>query len=605
MQKAELVLANLRQKSRRKEDYVFTRLYRNLFNPDFYLNAYAKLARKEGNMTHGTDEATIDGFGTTKIKQLISLIRSERYNPKPVRRVYIPKKNGKLRPLGIPSFDDKLIQEIIRQILEAIYEPQFSDNSHGFRPYRSCHTALQQIRNTGSGTSWIIEGDIKGYFDNIDHDILIKLLSKRIKDGRFLHLIRKFLKCGIMEEGKIRDSITGAPQGGVASPILSNIYLHELDNYLEKVIQRETKGIRRKENKEYRKLSYRRLCQIKTGKIKEANKSRQVLRKMPGYDITDPDFRRMRYVRYADDFLVLIIGPKKMAIRIKAELKQFLSTELNIELSEEKTLITNPLTEKCRFLGYDITKGNDYTQVAKGENGYKRRSINGVIQLRVPAEIIRQKTKQFSRNGKPIHKSGRMNAPIERIIKQYNSEIRGLYNFYCMAANVSKQLYKYQYYHYYSLVKTIACKFKLSLKQTFRKYGVSVSRKQGTGTLKRIGVTYTTKSGVKTLIYFNQPIKRIRQPGKTAINDFNTSTHYNNELIRRLSYGQCELCGTRIAVDNLVVHHIRRLKDLKDKYKNTQTAPSWVKTMIKIHRKSLIVCRACHKSIHKKRKKSQ
>ena len=604
MQKAELVLANLRQKSRKKEDYVFTRLYRNLFNPDFYLNAYAKLSSKEGNMTRGTDETTIDGFGIARIKRLISQIRLEQYNPKPVRRVYIPKKNGKLRPLGIPSFDDKLIQEIIRQILEAIYEPQFSYNSHGFRPHRSCHTALQQILNTGSGTSWIIEGDIKGFFDNIDHDIMVKLLSKRIKDGRFLNLIRKFLKCGIMEEGKIRDSLTGAPQGGVVSPILSNIYLHELDNYIEKVVQREIRGIRRKENKEYRKLYHRKQYRIKTGKIKEANKIRQALRKIPGYDSTDPDFRRIRYVRYADDFLVLIIGPKKMAIRIKAELKQFLSTNLNIELSEEKTLITNPQTEKCRFLGYDITKGRDYTQVVRGKNGRKRKSINGVMQLRVPADIIRQKIKQFSQNGKPTHKTDRMNAPIEGIIKQYNSEIRGLYNYYCMAANVSKQLYKFQYFHYYSLAKTIASKFKLSLRQTFKKYAVNVSRKQGTGTLKKIGVNYTTKSGVKTLTYFNQSIKRILHPRKTAIIDFNTSTHYNNELICRLSYGQCELCGTRLAIENLVVHHIRKLKNLKDKYKNTQMAPSWVKTMIRIRRKSLVVCRVCHKDIHKKGKKS-
>jgi group II intron reverse transcriptase/maturase len=438
MQRAEIVLANLKRKSFKKEDYQFTRLYRNLFNSSFYLNAYAKLASNAGNLTKGVDENTIDGFGGKRIRKLIEDLRYERYKPKPVRRVYIPKKNGKLRPLGILSFYDKIVQEILRQMLEAIYEPIFSRNSHGFRPHRSCHTALQQIHETGNGTSWIIEGDIKAFFDNIDHAIMMDILSKRIKDGRFLSLIRKFLKSGVMEEGKIRDTLSGAPQGGVISPILSNIYLHELDSYMEAISQREYRGECRRRNKEYVKIHARKYRRIQTGKHKEAKELLQIQRMLSSVDSMDPNYRRVRYVRYADDFVVLVIGPKSMAQRIKLEISNFISSRLNIELSQEKTVITNPLKGRCRFLGYDIVKGKDNTQVVKAKNGRKVKTVKGVLQLLVPGNVIREKIQAFERHGKPAHRSDRLNTPVEGLIAQYNNEIRGLVNYYCMAANVSR-----------------------------------------------------------------------------------------------------------------------------------------------------------------------
>ena len=240
MQKAETVLSILKQKSKQDESHRYDRIYRNLFNEDFFLRAYQKIHAKQGNMTPGTDGTTIDGFSRKQISQLIELLKWERYQPKPVRRTYIPKKNGKMRPLGIPAFADKLVQEVVRQILEAIYEPIFSDNSHGFRPNRSCHTALYQIKSTCRGTNWVIEGDITGCFDHIDHEILLKILSKKIDDGRFLELIRKFLKAGYLEFNQKYNSLSGTPQGGIISPILANIYLHEFDKFMEGIHQRET-----------------------------------------------------------------------------------------------------------------------------------------------------------------------------------------------------------------------------------------------------------------------------------------------------------------------------------------------------------------------------
>lgn len=233
MQKAETVLSILKQKSKQDESHRYDRIYRNLFNEDFFLRAYQKIHAKQGNMTPGTDGTTIDGFSRKQISQLIELLKWERYQPKPVRRTYIPKKNGKMRPLGIPAFADKLVQEVVRQILEAIYEPIFSDNSHGFRPNRSCHTALYQIKSTCRGTNWVIEGDITGCFDHIDHEILLKILLKKIDDGRFLELIWKFLKAGYLEFNQKYNSLLGTPQGGIISPILANIYLHEFDKFME------------------------------------------------------------------------------------------------------------------------------------------------------------------------------------------------------------------------------------------------------------------------------------------------------------------------------------------------------------------------------------
>ena len=600
MQKAEIVLANLNRKSRNKEDYQFTRLYRNLFNPWFFLNAYAKLASNAGKLTKGVDETTIDGFGGKRIKNLIEALRYERYKPKPVRRIYIPKKSGKFRPLGIPSFYDKVVQEIVRQILEAIYEPIFSRNSHGFRPHRSCHTALQQIRQTGNGTSWIIEGDIKGFFDNIDHDIMIDILSRRIKDGRFLWLIKMFLKSGVMEEGKVRDTLSGAPQGGVISPILSNIYLHELDTYMEEISNREYRGEVRQSNKEYSKIHARKLRRIKAGKLKEAKELLQIQRKLSAKDSMDPNYRRVRYIRYADDFVVLIIGPKSMAERIKSELSQFLFSKLKIELSKEKTVITNPLKKRCRFLGYDIVKGNDYTQVTKTVNGRKVRAVKGVLQLLVPGDVIREKIRPFQRHGKPAHRTDRVNTPIEGLIAQYNNEIRGLVNYYCMGANVARQLYRFKYFHYFSLVKTVGLKFKLSMRKTLRKYGIDVRRKQGTGTRRILGVVHQTKNGPKQLAYFNASIKRIKNPHSERIAEYEAFAYHESEIIQRLSYGQCELCGCRSEPMNLEVHHIKKVKDLKIKYEGKEQ-PNWVKTMIRMRRTSLVLCSNCHRSIHGQR----
>lgn len=197
--------------------------------------AYQNIYASPGNMTKGSDGNTIDAMSLNRIEGIIARLKDESYQPKPSRRTYIPKKNGKKRPLGIPSFDDKLVQECVRLLLEAIYESSFAKTSHGFRPNHSCHTALSQVQVNFTGVKWFVEGDIKGFFDNIDHDVMIHILAERIKDERFLRLIRKFLKAGYLEDWVYHNTYSGTPQGGIISPILANIYLDKLDCFVEKL----------------------------------------------------------------------------------------------------------------------------------------------------------------------------------------------------------------------------------------------------------------------------------------------------------------------------------------------------------------------------------
>ena len=245
------ILERIYKNSSQHEDGVYTRLYRYLQREDIYYLAYQKLYSNKGASTKGIDRDTADGFGEKYINSLIKDLSKGTYKPRPVRRIYIKKPNGKMRPLGIPSFRDKLLQEVIRKFLEAIYEPTFSDFSHGFRPYRSCHTALKQAKVYFTGATYFIEGDIKGCFDNIDHKKLIEILERKIKDSRFINIIRQFLKAGYLEDFKYHETYSGTPQGGILSPILANIYLNELDKKILEIRNGFIKPADRKYSVEY------------------------------------------------------------------------------------------------------------------------------------------------------------------------------------------------------------------------------------------------------------------------------------------------------------------------------------------------------------------
>ena len=598
MQTANTILSILNQKSVRNKHYVFDRIYRNMFNSDFFMEAYRKMYAKPGNMTAGTDGKTIDGFKKSKVDELITKLRNEQYYPTPVRRVHIPKKNSKKkRPLGIPSFEDKLVQEVVRKMLDAIYEPLFLDISHGFRPNRSCQTALHQIKSTCRGTKWVVEGDITGCFDNVDHDILLQILSRKIRDGRFLELIRRFLKAGYFEFHQVKNSLSGVPQGGIISPILSNIYMHEFDLYMELMAKKLTQGKKKKPNPAYRKLEGRRCYCLQKGWYEEAEELIQKMRMIPTKDQMDGDYARVKYVRYADDFVICVDGSKEMAEQIKSNVTLFLRKNLKLELNADKTLITNLKDERVRFLGYELSKSHDNTIIKKGSTGIKRRSVNETIQLLVPAEVINRHIQPFTENGKASSFKPRVNLPMLDIINEYNSEIRGLYNYYSLATDVSVKLNKFKYYHYWSLLKTIAHKEKSTTTKVKAKYGIDVPRKVGTGTRKLVGVRYQTKTGEHTMTYFNESLKKVDEPNTTLSDKYCPDVMTGRQLINRLNANVCELCGTNEG--EFEVHHVRKLKDIKDKYKRRGKAiPRWVLTMSKIRRKTLIVCECCHHNIH-------
>ena len=288
MQTAEVVLGVLRERGRK--GLPCEQLYRQMFNKDLYLAAYGNIYSNKGAMTPGASRETADGMSEEKIKQIIEAMRCERYRFSPVRRVYIPKKSGKLRPLGMPSWSDKLVGEVVRLLLEAYYEPRFSRSSHGFRKGRGCHTALRDIRETWTGTAWFIEGDITGCFDNLSHDVMLSVLAEKIHDQRFLRLIRNMLKAGYMEEWEYRETLSGVPQGGTLSPILSNIYLDKLDRFIEQeIIPQYTRGEHRGRNPEYHRMQSRMKYARKTGNRAKARELAKTLRTLPDRTRWIPD----------------------------------------------------------------------------------------------------------------------------------------------------------------------------------------------------------------------------------------------------------------------------------------------------------------------------
>jgi group II intron reverse transcriptase/maturase len=586
MRKAETVLGIIRERGQQKlplED-----IYRQLYNPEMYLRAYGRIYPNKGTLTPGTTNETADGMSLAKIEKLTDDIRQERYQWTPVRRIYIPKANGKTRPLGIPTWRDKLLQEVIRSILEAYYEPQFSNFSFGFRPDRGCHTALNEIATYWKGTNWFIEGDITKYFDTLDHEILLTILRENLKDNRFIRLIENLLKAGYLEDWKYYDSLSGTPQGGIVSPILSNIYLDKFDKYVEQTLIPEyTRGTRRKGNAKYVALGAHRRDLRKKGDYEMSEKLLKIQQKLPSVDPNDPNYRRLRYVRYADDFILGFMGTKAEAEEIKHRIKEWLKTNLKLELSEEKTLITNAHSEKARFLGYDIVG-----QFANDKHDWlHRRIINRVIGLRVPSEVIDKKCARYMKNGKPTHRNALTLNDDFSIISQYQAEYRGMVQYYLLAYNVSA-LTKLRYVMQNSLLKTLAKKHHTRRNVMRKKYQAIVKTKYGQMKCLKMEVARPDK---KPLVaqFGGIPLRRTKDTTIVDLNIRNFMPAQHTELIQRLLADKCEMCGTEEKVE---VHHIRKLSDLNKT--GRKAVPSWKKVMASRRRKTLAVCINCHDKIH-------
>lgn len=586
MRNAETVLGIIHERGQRGlplED-----VYRQLFNPDLFLKAYAKIYRNTGAMTPGVTGETVDGMSIAKIDTIISDLRDEKYRWMPARRVYIEKKNSlKKRPLGIPRWSDKLLQEVIRLILEAYYEPQFNPASHGFRPERGCHTALSEIYSKWVGTKWFVEGDIAQCFDSLDHTVLLNILREKIHDNRFLRLIENLLKAGYLEEWRYNATLSGSPQGAILSPILANIYLDKLDKFVvEELTPKYNRGKARQLNPEWKRLQGLAQRLKKKGLLSEARIARRLMQQVPSLDPQDPNYRRLRYVRYADDWLIGFSGPRQEAEEIKHLMGNFLRENLKLELSETKTLISHPRTEAARFLGYDIVVLNNNQKLDR--RGH--RSINGQIGLKVPPDVVKSKCARFLLHGKPIHRAELIHDSVFSIVAHYQQEFRGIVEYYRLAYNLH-QLNRLKWVMERSLTQTLAHKLRTSVSTIYRRYQTTLQTRNG----PYIGLQVTVErgEGEKPLIA-NWGGISLKRNMKAVLNDSPLQiVGPRTELERRLLANTCELCGSQ---ENVQVHHVRALKDLQKEGRNSP--PYWVQIMAARQRKTLIVCQQCHMDIH-------
>ena len=589
------ILERMYKNSGEHPDGIYTRLYRYLLREDIYLNAYKNLYANNGAGTKGTDDDTADGFSVEYVQKIISELKNQTYSPKPVRRTYRKKPNGKMRPLGIPSFRDKLVQDVIRQILESIYEPIFSEHSHGFRPNRSCHTALKEMSRTFRSTKWFIEGDIKGCFDNIDHSVLLGLLSEKIKDSKFINLIGKFLKAGYMEDWNYHKTYSGTPQGGILSPILANIYLHELDKKVEEIKKDFSFPPEHAYNPVYgKKVREIERARREYGKSKDESEKKRLLKKihkleverrnLPYKDTTD---KKLSYVRYADDFIIGISGSREDAEVIKEKLGLFILERLKLELSEEKTKVTHT-SEKACFLGYDV-KVRRNQQTKRKANGVVQRTLNNSVELLVPMERIEKfmfdrEIVIQAKNGEliPWQRNAMVGLTDLEVADTYNSQTRGICNYYSLASNFSKLTY-FVYLMEYSCLKTLAKKHKTRISAIKTMYKAN----------KSWGIPYETKQGKKRMMIIKFSDLKKSKVYAEGVDTIKHHIHYENRnsLDARLKAHKCELCGAE--GDNILfeIHHVNKVKDLKGK-------EQWERAMISRKRKTLVVCKACHNKIH-------
>lgn len=593
------ILARISENSTANNNEEFTRLYRYLLRPDIYFEAYKNLYANNGAATKGINDDTADGFSEGKIAKIIQSLSDNSFKPTPVRRTYIEKQNGsgKKRPLGIPTFTDKLVQEALRMLLEAIYEPVFLDCSHGFRPNRSCHTALKSLKKEFTGARWFVEGDIKGCFDNIDHAILVGFIKNKIKDAQVIQLIYKFLKAGYMEDWKYHRTYSGTPQGGNLSPLLANIYLNELDKFAITLKTEFDKPRKNYSTPEYRRLSYemgKLKAQIKEtdgdnrqGLIEAYNKKRKELLKTPCTSQTD---KVIKYIRYADDFLIAIKGNREDCQYIKERFAAFIKDTLKMELSDEKTLITHS-NDTARFLGYDVRVRHDNKTIKHGAAGQvTKRTLNNTVELSVPLKdkiqrfmfskgVIEQKT-----DGTlfPIHRNNLLSFSDIEIVSTYNSELRGICNYYGLASN----FYKLNYFAYlmeYSCLKTLAAKHKCSIGKIKEKF------KDGRNGW---GIPYETKTGEKRRNFAKfAECKGNANASDTLSNVYIINLYSRNSFENRLKAKVCELCGTTES-ELYELHHVNKVKNLKGK-------KVWERAMIAKRRKTLVVCATCHDEIHR------
>lgn len=584
------------RKANANPTYANERLYRLMFKEDLYIAAYEKIKSKPGNMTAGSDGTTLDEFSIRTIRNIIAKMKDESFSFRGARRVMIPKADGKTRPLSVAPPTDKVVQEVMRMILEAVFEPTFSDNSHGFRAGRSCHTALKQIRETWSGVTWIIEGDIKGCFDNINHARLIDALRVRIRDERFVSLIRKALNAGYFDNGAFFSTTMGTPQGSIISPILANVFLHQLDQKLDELIAENTIGKEDKKarNPEYRKLVARRdylRKKVETvsgdereSMISEIREIKKITLTMPPTLISQNGFIRVKYVRYADDWVVGINGPKELATKLRKEIGEFLD-QAGLQLSLEKTHIRHAKTEEANFLGTRFKVGSASPKVMRVQrNGttFTKRVAGWTPLMYAPvADIVKKlHAKGYcTHDGQPIAMYKWIYLDDIQIVEQIGSVWRGICNYYSFVDSFA-DLSRIQYILQHSAAKTLAAKHRITRIKVFTKHGAS------------LGISVRNAAGgvVKT-VRFPLVKKWSSNPNRFSIGKVDLNFLDKNLRLRTRSKlaSPCVICSSD---DRVAMHHVKHVRKMGSKVKG------FTRIMALLNRKQIPVCHDCHVSIH-------
>jgi group II intron reverse transcriptase/maturase len=593
MQTTESVIHVMQTLGEKREP--LTRIYRQLWNENLYVSAYSRLYANDGALTPGATSETVDGMSLAKIERIMERIKTETYRWTPVRQKAIPRPDGRTRTLGLPTWSDKLVEEVIRILLEPYYEPIFSSHSHGYRPQRGCHTALQEVVSHWTGTVWFIEGDIKGCFDNIDHDILMAILGKRIKDNRLLRLIEYRLKSGAIANWQYHQTYSGTPQGGVLSPLLANIYLHELDEYIEtQLMPAWNRGKQRARNAKYRAIERQKSEAKQNGDVERYQVLTQEMRQVPSGDMYDPNFRRLKYVRYADDFLIGFVGTKAEANGVLREIEIFLKTKLKMDVSPQKSKVTHAKTATAQFLGYGVgVYGDVRNRIVNG-----KRTANGRVALRLPEGYVERKCREWQKHGKPRIDGKAMSYSVEEALFYYQKQFRGIVNYYQYAVDVH-ELARLKYAMELSLVHTLASKLKITVSQIYQR----LSRYQVVGGYQykvlQISAVINKETGrTQQFTWGGIPLKRKRFVREVLEDSIKWGHMGSGELVARLRASACELCGKETR--DLEAHHIHRMKDLQTRYKG-EHVPRWVRIMTERQRKTLFVCQACHVQIHNER----
>lgn len=564
-----------------KDKIVDRKIYNILYDPYFLEYAYNTIKSKPGNITPGISPETLDGLSWDWFVETSESLKEEKFSFKPGKRILIDKSNGGKRQLTIAPPRDKIIQAGIKIILNAIYEPVFLDSSHGYRPNRSCHTALKFISQKFMPSVWFIEGDMNKCFDSIQHRKLMDLIEYKIKDRQFTKLIFKSLRAGYFEFKIYKSDIVGTPQGSIISPILSNIYLHQLDVYVNSLKKEFDIGTLPKVNSDYKHIVYLMAKAKAKNDMVEFKKQLQLLRQINSINFNDPSYKRLNYVRYADDWIIGIRGSYKDSQIIQNKVIAFCSS-IGLTINPTKTKITNLMTDRAKFLGVYITRST-HVKISKYKNIVRRIGLRLRFEVSISDinKILLENS--FLKNGKSHPKFLWYHLEHRQIITLYNSVLRGLINYYGFVNNYGK-LAGYIYMTLkFSCAKLLAAKYKIrSMKKVFDKFGTNLT------------IHNTNAKGKMSIYSFYKPTWKINT-NRYLINSnpiINTS-YAENISLAKLDKLSCKICGSNFKVEQ---HHIRKMKDLNPKLSLVD------RLMVKANRKQIPLCRECHMKLHPNRR---